>query len=313
MHDSDDFPKEVKHNNALYLRSEELGVGSFGAVYSFRHAEKKQKAVAMKIMRSVDELHLEEICTELRIWDRLEHEHIVRLLGYKWSRLTGIHMFIMEHASRGDLLSYIAERGCVSPAKLWLIACQLISAVGYIHSSGFVHCDIKPDNILLFSEDLVKLCDFGLARKIETDSVGNEKKVFYWSGTAAYFSPLKYARYESLSTKDDVWALGYTLLLIASAKIPWEYPSLNNEGYKMWLKNPRKHTNFKKVCKDKLLLELLRNMLNPSEKQRWTMKDAESSRYIENSSASRRTSRLGMCIKAKVLVPFTYVGKKMWN
>ncbi|KAK0412757.1 hypothetical protein QR680_006389 [Steinernema hermaphroditum] len=308
-----DLPHEVLFDNRVFLRGEKLGTGAFGAVYSFWSDDERNKRVAMKIVFDADEEESGAVKQEVEIWRRLSHPNIVGLLDYMTSSLSGLHCFLMEHAAGGDLLDFISrKKGKIPKTLKHTITCQLVDAVAYIHSKGFTHCDIKPENVLFFDKDTVKLCDFGLATQVETDVDGKEEKIFEWSGTALYFSPGKHARQATLSTKDDIWALGYTLLTLSTGRYPWRWPSSSNVDYKLWQGNPRRNRHFKKVIQEKPLFEFLQNMLHPSEEHRWTAEEAKKSEYYRNAPvASRTLSQWAKLIKAKVTGPIVAIKSKM--
>lgn len=94
----------------------------------------------------------------------------------------------MEYCSKGSLRNYIKDnKGNISFAKKLQILCQVIGALKYIHSRDVIHRDMKIDNILIDEHDIVKLADFGIAKKTNS-SQANTKKI----GTSYYMVLLKY-------------------------------------------------------------------------------------------------------------------------
>lgn len=90
----------------------------------------------------------------------------------------------MEYISCGDLLNFVRKRSKLSETITKFIFKQIIEALQYIHSKGIVHRDIKLDNILIDLQNNIKICDFGVSKKIKRgDSMHDQ------CGTPAYIAP----------------------------------------------------------------------------------------------------------------------------
>lgn len=77
---------------------------------------------------------------------------------------------VTEYAD-GELFSLLEDDKCLSEEQVQVIACQLVSALHYLHSHRILHRDMKPQNILLCKDNRVKLCDFGFARSMSCDTM----------------------------------------------------------------------------------------------------------------------------------------------
>ncbi|KAL6576521.1 hypothetical protein OROHE_000302 [Orobanche hederae] len=139
-------------------------------------------------------------------------------LGYKGE--TSTYNLLLEYASGGTLADRIKKtrgRG-LSELEVKMHTRSILRGLSYIHGHGYVHCDLKPDNILLVPnggniEFSAKIGDFGLAK--------HEGSIPYWRGTPMYLSP------EALSDNvqeapSDIWALGCAVLEMLTGKRAWE-------------------------------------------------------------------------------------------
>jgi len=206
-----------------YILGKKLGKGSFGDVYMGKH-KWTGKPVAIK---------LESRDSKTRI---LEHEYKVYQDIYRPnSGIVECHHFGFEDEyavlvidllgeSLGNLLARAG--GTFSMKSVLMIADQLISRIEYLHDQGYIHRDLKPDNLLIgknHHQNQVYLIDYGLAKKYwkvdgrHIDFKEGGKLV----GTARYASINSHLGY-ALSRRDDMLSLGYILVYYAKGKLPWQ-------------------------------------------------------------------------------------------
>jgi serine/threonine protein kinase len=103
------------------------------------------------------------------ILDVLHHKNIVQL--YDSFESKSHFCFVMELCGGGDLHSYIRRRTRLTEDAACFVFRQVCDAVSYCHEKGIVHRDIKPDNLLLHEDGEVKLCDFGVSRQVDVDTL----------------------------------------------------------------------------------------------------------------------------------------------
>uniref|UniRef100_A0A8C2XAY8 non-specific serine/threonine protein kinase n=2 Tax=Cyclopterus lumpus TaxID=8103 RepID=A0A8C2XAY8_CYCLU len=138
---------------------EVVGEGSFGRVYKGRKRFTGQ-VVALKFMPKVgrSEKELRSLKTEIEIMRGLQHPHIVQLFD---SFETETEVVVVTEYAEGQLFQILEDDGNLPESQVHEIACQLVSALYYLHSHRILHRDMKPQNILLGKSGVVKLCDFG--------------------------------------------------------------------------------------------------------------------------------------------------------
>ncbi len=123
----------------------------------------------------------------------------------------------MEYVNGGDLLSYIRKRRRLTEPIAKNIFKQIINAIQHLHSQYIVHRDVKLENILIDSNNLVKLCDFGVSKEIKKGDMLTNK-----CGTLAYIAPeiLKGNKYEGFGV--DIWSAGVVLYAMLSGTVPFK-------------------------------------------------------------------------------------------
>ena len=117
----------------------------------------------------------------------------------------------------GDLLSFIRKRNKLNEQIAKMIFKQIIEGLKYIHKKNIIHRDIKLDNILIDTTNTVKICDFGVSRKISKG-----EKIYERCGTPAYIAPEIYKKMGYTGFQSDVWSAGITLYYILSGNLPFK-------------------------------------------------------------------------------------------
>uniref|UniRef100_A0A3Q3X1H6 non-specific serine/threonine protein kinase n=1 Tax=Mola mola TaxID=94237 RepID=A0A3Q3X1H6_MOLML len=143
----------------LYHVLELAGEGSFGRVFKGRKRFTGQ-VVALKFMPKLgrSEKELQSLKREIEIMRGLQHPNIVQLFD---SFETQTEVVVVTEYAEGQLFQILMDDGNLPESQVREIACQLISALYYLHSHRILHRDMKPQNILLGKSGVVKLCDFG--------------------------------------------------------------------------------------------------------------------------------------------------------
>ncbi len=197
-----------------YKLIKKVGEGGQGEVWLAARADGEfNHRVAIKFIKSsATNKELQRFQNERELLSSLQHPNISALIGggqYK-ERL----YMIMEWVDGVPLFSYLKKQNLnlKTTLKLFLQICQ---AVSYAHSKGIIHRDIKPSNIMVTSEGLVKLLDFGIAKPIDAEMTQTQSDAMM---TFAYSSP-EQIRGHSVTTATDVYALGLVLYELLTSQV----------------------------------------------------------------------------------------------
>jgi serine/threonine protein kinase len=213
----------VGSNIHRYIITRYIGSGSFGDVYEARE-KKTGELVALKIPIKTDERDgtrslLQEAKVYKCIMNRAHGVAEVKVIKSKENKL-----IVMDLLGR-SLETILSKHKCFGLKSVVYIAIKLLEIIKYIHSTGYIHRDIKPDNFVLGYDDSKKLycIDFGLAKRY-LSKVGehipfNERGKF--CGTARFASISAHECCEQ-SRKDDLESLGYMLVYLFKGKLPWQ-------------------------------------------------------------------------------------------
>ena len=190
-----------------------LGQGAFGTVYSgFLTIEDEEVEVAVKKLEKVIERGEKEFLTEVQVIALTHHKNLVRLLGY--CNEQNHRLLIYELMKNGTLSNFLFGEGerpsWESRAE---IALGIARGLLYLHEecdTQIIHCDIKPQNVLLDNNYTAKIADFGLAKLLMKDQTRTNTNV---RGTMGYIAP-EWLKNAPVTTKVDVYSFGVMLLEI---------------------------------------------------------------------------------------------------
>ncbi|PIN19781.1 Serine/threonine protein kinase [Handroanthus impetiginosus] len=190
---------------------EELGKGSFGAVYK-GNLNNGEKLVAVKRLQKLVEEGEREFQSEMRVIGKTHHRNLVRLLGYCTEGSN--RLLVYEYMSNGSLadLLFRSERHPDWQERV-RIAIDVAKGILYLHEeceAPIIHCDIKPSNILLDESWTAKISDFGLAKLLMPDQT---RTMTDTRGTRGYVAP-EWQKNMPISLKVDVYSYGIVLLEI---------------------------------------------------------------------------------------------------
>uniref|UniRef100_A0A7N2LUY5 Receptor-like serine/threonine-protein kinase n=1 Tax=Quercus lobata TaxID=97700 RepID=A0A7N2LUY5_QUELO len=219
-------PRSFTYNDLEKMTTgfkEELGKGSFGTVYK-GIISNVQQVVAVKRLEKLLTEGEREFQTEVKVIGRTHHKNLVRLLGYCHDGDNRLLVYeYMSNGSLADILFKPEKQLCWN--ERIEIACKIAKGILYLHEeceSQIIHCDIKPQNILMDEYRCPKISDFGLAKLLKPDQTNTKTAI---RGTKGYFAP-EWLRNQRVTTKVDVYSFGIVLLeLICNRKsVDWDLP-----------------------------------------------------------------------------------------
>lgn len=216
-----------------YEVREHIATGGMASVFkTWDH--RVERFVAIKILRSLDKNDLkavERFRREARAAASLVHSNAVTIFDF--FEEANQYYLVMEYIHGPTLKQLIGQRRYLHPHETLEIASQVCSVLHVAHNRGFIHRDIKPQNIMLASSGasinnnvgagnlLVKLTDFGIVRVAEEAGLTNSGIVL---GTADYLSP-EQARGEKLSASSDLYSLGVVMFEMLTGRPPFVGPT----------------------------------------------------------------------------------------
>jgi serine/threonine protein kinase len=196
----------------------ELGRGGMGVVYKARQV-KLNRVVALKMILAgahAGEAELTRFHAEARAIARLQHPHIVQI--YDIGEHQGLPYFCLEFMGGGSLRSMLQGGRQPAEAAAELVE-SLARAMHYAHGQGVVHRDLKPANVLLAADGIVKITDFGLAKRLDEPGLTASDVVM---GTPSYMAPEQASgRSKEVGPPADVYALGAILYECLTGRPPF--------------------------------------------------------------------------------------------
>lgn len=205
-----------------------VGSGGMAEVYIAQDAVLGRK-VAIKVLNedlANNKKFLARFQQEARSASSLTHPNIVKVLDAGEESVTDadgtehVRAYMVMEYVEGLELSKLVARGPLKVPEAVRVAGEILSAVEFAHSAGIVHCDIKPDNIMITRQGNVKVLDFGIARAAAAafDDLAQTTSVL---GTATYFSP-EQAQGKKVDARTDIYAIGVVLFEMLTGKVPFE-------------------------------------------------------------------------------------------
>ena len=200
-----------------YKLEKQIGKGGMSTVYLAVH-EGLHRRVAIKVMAT----HLpsefnfgERFMREARIVANLSHQNIVTVHDVNVHK--GYHYIAMEYLPGGITLDHKIKNGLAPQQGLEIIK-QIAAALGYAHSKGIVHRDVKPENIMFREDGTAVLADFGIARATDVSSKMTSTGTII--GTPHYMSP-EQGHGEEIGPRSDIYSLGAVFYEILTGAVPY--------------------------------------------------------------------------------------------
>ena len=205
------------HLFAFLILYTQLKSGSFATVCRGTHrASGRKVAIKCVLRKDLPPADDAAIYDEVAILSSLNHPHIVPIIDFFDEK--DCYFIVMELMSGGDLFDRIGTKKSYSEADARDLVVKMLKAVAYCHAQKIAHCDMKPKNLLLMSEDndsFIKLADFGFAARVhEANSLSKQ------CGTPFFVSPEILMR-KGYDQQSDMWSVGCIVYLLLSGNLPF--------------------------------------------------------------------------------------------
>ncbi|KAJ0979715.1 hypothetical protein J5N97_015189 [Dioscorea zingiberensis] len=195
---------------------EAIGRGKHSTVYKGR----KKKTIEYYAIKSVEKSQRSKVLQEVRMLHALDHPNVLKF--YSWYETSAHLWLVLEYCVGGDLMTLLQQDSRLPEESIHDLGRDLVRALQFLHSQGIIYCDLKPSNILLDENGRMKLCDFGLARRL-SDIEKNSLSMLPQSkrGTPCYMAPELFQDGGVHSYASDFWALGCVLYECYAGRPPF--------------------------------------------------------------------------------------------
>src|SRR5262245_26956580 len=208
-----------------YIIDSELGQGGMGAVYLARDA-RHGRTVALKVIspEAVSGIGVTQFLREIATVAHLQHPHILPL--FDSGEVAGHPFYVMPYIRGGSLRARLKSAIRLPVDEAVALTTGIASALQHAHEARVLHCDIKPENILLDGSHAYVM-DFGVARKLHTEFLPwtLRRELDLSAGTPAYVSPEQASGEAELDTRSDVYSLACVVYEMLSGRPPFEGPT----------------------------------------------------------------------------------------
>ena len=197
---------------------EEIGRGGMAIVYRAK-CMVLNRYVAIKVLRPEhreDAEFIKRFKIEAQSAGSLTHPNIVSV--YDVGNEDDLEYIVMEYVEGITLKQYLSAKGVLPWKEAVDYASQICAGLEHAHKKGIVHKDIKPENIMITKEGILKITDFGIAKAVNQGTIATGGLTM---GSVHYFSP-EQARGSFIDTKTDLYSLGVLLYEMIAGKLPFE-------------------------------------------------------------------------------------------
>lgn len=192
-----------------------IGQGGYSSIYLVKWNLYPDEIYVAKVTPVSDDKNVDTYANEIESLQKLECPNIIYV--FKHFRVNHFDYIILEYCPNGNINDYVKKNGPLDYRTFVHAAKELLEALNTCHKNGFVHLDIKPENILIKDDFRLKLSDFGLAHHVNPN-----QQLCFNAGSRLYSAPERFTMHTFDPFKADVWSLGITFYIMIVGRYPFD-------------------------------------------------------------------------------------------
>ena len=208
-----------EHYIGKYRVKRELGRGGMGAVYLAEQPGLGREVAIKELIQSADPVSLKRFLQEAQVMARTSHPNLVQV--HDMELLGDTNYLVLEFVRGRSLRDWMNEGKPIPPPQVFAVMHGVLQALDYAHRHAVVHRDMKPENVLIADEGMVKVADFGIARLMDDMAVGGTAtKTGTTVGTPQYMSPEQVAS-SKVDGRSDLYSAGIMFYELVTGQPPF--------------------------------------------------------------------------------------------
>lgn len=217
------FPPGFEFTDRYIIKSY-IGEGASAFIYlAFDKFLKEKVAIKVFSKLDLDKSDLELFKKEIVLSRKITHQNVIRI--YEFGEYEEINYMTMEYVRGSDLSVLLKTFRKMDLKNALILGRQICYGISQVHSEGIVHCDLKPRNILISLNGIIKISDFGISRLIRNpDSDGSSREgrneTHFFGGTPRYMAPEQFEK-NGVDLRADIYAIGIVLYELITGKTPF--------------------------------------------------------------------------------------------
>jgi serine/threonine-protein kinase ULK4 len=248
-----------------YHTYDELGRGKYSVVYKVAPIQcRKQKTLEYLAIKSVDLSRRKKLMNEVRILNTLDHTNILKF--YTWYETKNHLWIVFGFCAGGDLKTLLNQDKHLPESTVRHFGYDLMTGLLYLHRNGIIYADLKPSNVLFTEDGILKLSDFGLAKRIVDLVTCASEQNHAKRGTPYYMAPELFQEDGVYSFYSDLWSLGCVMYEMITGSPPFTAEAFQDLIHEILTYDPPQISGVSPELED-----LLQNLLqkDPAKRITW--------------------------------------------